>query len=251
MPDNYSIQFGNGAGSNGSAITPYTGQSSVENATALGITMRIKGSFINESRAIANGGLIECAAGKITFILKVDLTGGTIVQLLITPDGGSSFVTSATLATSAIDNTKWYTVKMWWDSANATKQGLVLYDDTNTAIINSTGATNTALNVFAGFGNVALNYNAGVAGSLLEVDWAAVWDSAANIPAGAPTEPAASATGLLALWSFNEGTGASATDTKNGWVATVSGTYSWQLLSAAAGGTIAMFRSFKTLGRRR
>lgn len=224
---NYALIFGNGAGSNASAITPYTGQLPIENATAIGFTARVKGSFINENRILNSSGVLELGAGKISFCLIS--TGGN-VALRIEPSGLTA-QQSGNLATTSIDNTAWYLLRMWWDAAGTTKQKMELIRESDgVVLLTATGSDANALPVFAGFGNAAFNYRGGAAGTLLEIDWIALWDSAANVPTGTPTEPLTTATGLIDLWSFNEGTGTTATSSKNSYVATVTGTMSWHLL---------------------
>lgn len=243
---NYALAFGNGAGSNASAITPYTGQLAIENATAIGFTARIKGSFINENRILNNSGVLELAAGKIAFCIVS--TGGN-VALRMEPSGLTA-QQSGNLATSSIDPAKWYLVRMWWDTAAATKQKMELIREVDgVVLLSATGADTNALPVFAGFGNLAFNYRGGTAGTLLEVDWLAVWDSAAHIPTGTPAEPLTTDTGVVSLNHFDENTGTTTTDAKNGWVATITGTFSWDLLTIAPVASVTLTYPVSTLNR--
>jgi len=243
---NYAISFTSGS----YAITPQTGQLPVENATAIGITARIKGSRLLDTTTLTNAAaFVECAAGKLRSYIYDDEAGN--VRLALTAAGindiGSAII-SAGYPHSSISSTAFYLVRLWWDTSNASKQGLELYDDAGTNLIASSGSNASALGVFAGFGSIAINYSAGIGGPPCEYDWLGVWNGAPA--AGAPAEPTDASSGLLERYAFNEGSGTTATGSPHGYVATVTGSATWDLLSGGSPPAL-VFRRMQTFPRRR
>lgn len=220
MP-NYSVSVPSGV----DGLTPQTGQSAVENATALGIVARVKGSRLLLTAGLAEPttGFVELAAGKLRTHIFCDGAGG--VALAMTASGIISIATpivSASYSQASISSSAWYIVRMWWDVANASKQGLELYTDAGTPLIQSTGTNATALGVFTGFGDIALNY-AGGAAEGVEVDWLGVFSGEPP----ALTDPTAGESLLIEHFEFNEGSGTTATGATNGWVMTFSAAVTW------------------------
>lgn len=211
------------------AITPQTGQLPIENATAIGITARIRGDRLIDPTTLSDAAaFMEVAAGKLRALIYDDTAGG--VALALTAAGINNISTpivSSSFAKSSLSSSAYYRLKFWWDTANASKQGLELYNDAGTSLIASTGSNTTALGVFAGFGDVAINYDgAGTPGGPPCVfDWLGIYSAAP--PAGSPAEPTNADANLLERWAFNEGSGTTATGAPNGYVATVSGTATW------------------------
>lgn len=246
MPSNFALSFSAGA----YAITPQTGQLPVENATAIGITARITGARLLDTTQLNDtAAFMEVAAGKLRCLIYDDTAGG--VALAMTAAGinniGSS-IASSSYAKSSLTSSAFYRIKYWWDTAQTNKQGLELYDDSGTALIQSTGANTTALGVFAGFGDVAINYDgAGTPGGpACEFDWLGVYSAAP--PSGSPAEPTNADANLLERWAFNEGSGTTATGAPNGYVATISGTATWVDLTGGPA-TPMLFHRFQSAGR--
>lgn len=219
----YSISFATDA----YGITPYEGQSAIENATALGITARIKGARLLNTSGLTEqlAGFIECAAGKLRTYLYSD---GTNIAFALTAAGINTIdtpITSAGYAQASIVSGDWYLIKLWWDTSATEKQGLKLYTDGGTLLIDSSGANASSLGVFTGYGDVAINYAAGYGGEATEYDWLAVWDG--EPPSGAPSEPTDLTSGLIERYACDDGSGTTISGSPNGWDATTTGSVTW------------------------
>lgn len=211
----------------------------IKAATALGITMRVRGDrFVSQTTTIHKA-IAELAAGYLNIYIR-GFVAGTSFTLSVASavDSETLHDLSAAINNSTIDTTRYYTIKAWWDASQATnKQGIELYDDTGTLIGSGYASVNTAI-ANGSFGDIRINKTAGTGvnneGGPLVCDWFAAWSGMP--PAGAPTEPTVGTTGLLRLYSFPEGSGtttAESVDNATGQM-TLNGTPSWVTVSSAA-----------------
>ena len=211
----------------------------IKAATALGITMSVRGDrFVSQTTSVRKS-IAELAAGYLNIYIRGD-TPGTAFMLEVASavDGETAHDLSGVITNATIDTTKYYGLKAWWDASQVTnKQGIEIYDDTGTLIGSGYASVNTAI-ANGSFGDIRINKTAGqgvnAEGGPLVVDWFAAWSGMP--PAGAPTLPTVPTTGLLRLYPFPEGSGtttAESVDNATGQM-TLNGTPSWVTISSPA-----------------
>lgn len=205
----------------------------IDATSAIGLTGKIKGDRLKTpGNNAALGCILEGKAGHIAF----NASDGGTANLLLDNDTIVSPTVTASIAKASIDATKWYTYRVWHDTAQATnKQGVELYDDTGTLIASAYGSDTNAIPASPGFPYLRINNAGGTAVAIAqEHDWIAVWGGMP--PAGAPTEPASGASGLVEVFPLNEGSGSTITGTKTSEVLAITdgaGGHTWTNLGGS------------------
>lgn len=225
MP-NYSVVLGVGSYAETSTFP------AIDATSAIGFTGQIKGDRLKTPGSNASfGAILEGKAGHI----GLNASDGTTANLLLDLTSIVSPAIQASIAKASIDATKRYRYRIWHDTAQpSNKQGVELWDDTDTLIASAYGSDANAIPANPGFGYYRVNMNGsgGASTSALEVDWHAIWTGMP--PAGAPTEPAAGAAGLVEVFPDDEGSGNTLTGSKTAEVMAITdgaGGHSWNNLS--------------------
>ena len=246
---NYAVKFN----ADGIATATTGALTDVKSATALGITLSLKGDKLTGETVTTQHPICELAAGYLNIYIRMTTSGNFTLAVASAVDSEVLHELSSPVANSSITTTDYYTIKAWWDAGQVTnKQGIELYNKSGTLVASGYASVNTAI-TNGSFGDVTFNKSAGQginsSGNALTLDWLAVWN--AMPPAGAPTQPTVPTTNLIRLYLCDDGPGhstiAESVDNVTG-VATIAGTentnYSWiAITSPADHGTVTLSAS--------